>query len=248
MTLTKLHRAGLAGAALALLASGTALAAPVFALGETYYLSAIGFPNGSSGAVVTAAAVSGFAGGGLTRLTLNPGPVFDAATRFTIDALCIDPRTPVVAGPYTVIAPDNNGRGWELASYVPMSDWQKGAIGFLQREALRLLPDPAVLTPARERTSGALQMAVWTVLNPSASWSGDPALIAEFNMIMASIPVEASETRFPSFALALRSSEGLNIGQPWILAVDPTAVPAAPAIALVALGLALLPALRRARD
>ncbi|MFN3288682.1 MAG: hypothetical protein ACK40H_09555, partial [Sphingomonadaceae bacterium] len=96
-------------------------------------------------------------------------------------------------------------------------------------------------------TSGALQMAVWTVLNPSATWSGDPALIAEFNAFMASIPVDASEARFPSFALAWRDANGFNIGQPWILAVDPAGVPAAPALALFALGLAALPALRRAR-
>ncbi len=232
-----------------LLLAAPAAAAPVLRAGDSYYLSAIAFPNGSGGAVVTTSAISGFAGGGWTRLTLNPGTAFDPASSFTIDAFCIDPPISVLPGVYTLAPLDNTGRGWERPSYQPLSDYQKGALGYLFNLAYRSLPEPAASTPDRARTSTALQMAVWTVLYPSATWSGDALLLAEFGAIMASIPSAPSTARYPALQLTWRDASGFNQGQPWGLTplLGATPAPAPAAATLLLFGLGALAARRRAR-
>lgn len=226
-----------------------AAAAPVLRAGDSYYLSAISFPNGSGGAIVTTSAISGFAGGGWTRLTINPGTAFDPASSFEIDAFCIDPPVSVRPGPYTLGPLDNNGVGWERPSYAALSSDQKGALGYLFDLSYRLLPEPAASTPARAQTSAALQMAVWTVLYPSASWAGSAPLLAEFNAIMASIPAAPSEARYPALMLSWRDATGGNVGQPWGLSarLGPVDTPTPPTAVLLLLGVGGLAAWRRAR-
>ena len=245
-------RASAAGVVLAAglaLASDPTRAAPL-SVGDTVYLSATAFPNGSAGTWVTSdRGYLGFAGGGYTRLTLNFGNVFNPNESFFLDAYCIDPPVSVRFGAYTVAPLDNNGRGWELARYQPLSDLQKAQLGWLAHTSLTAMPDPA--DPARGNTSMAYQMAVWKTLYPSATYSyfdSNFDLRDQYDALIGALPTSIQPEDFPALQLIWRDEEGLNFGQPWLIAVarvEPVPEPAT--AALIGFGLLGLAAVRRRR-
>jgi len=243
-------RAWAAGVVLAAglaLASGPARGAPL-SVGDTVYLSATAFPNGSAGAWVSSnRGYLGFAGGGYSRLTLNFGNAFNEEETFFVYAYCIDPPVSVHFGAYTVAPLDNNGSGWELAQYQPLSDLQKAQLGWLAHTSLAAMPDPA--DPARANTSMAYQMAVWKTLYPSATYSyfdSNFDLRDQYDALISALPTSIQPEDFPALQLIWRDEDGRNFGQPWLIAVaraEPVPEPAT--AALMGFGLLGLFALRR---
>ncbi|QXM25623.1 PEP-CTERM sorting domain-containing protein [Elioraea tepida] len=218
---------------------GAVRAAPL-SVGDTVYLSAATLPNGSAGAWVSSnRGYLGFAGGGYTRLTLNFGTVFNPEQTFFLDAYCIDPPIAVRFGAYTVAPLDNNGRGWELAQYQPLSDLQKAQLGWLAHTSLAAMPDPA--DPARANTSMAYQMAVWKTLYPSATYfyfDSNVDLESQYNALISAVPTSILPEEFPALQLIWRDEDGRNFGQPWLIAVARAApVPEPASATLLALGL-----------
>lgn len=242
-------RDGLATAIVVGAITVSAAEASPFSLGDTVYLSNQNFVFGSPGAFVTATSVAGFAAGGLTQLTLNPGSVFDAATTVLVYGFCTDPTTSVRYGPFTVAQLDNRGRGWNFPqSYAALTTLQKAQLGWLMHTAIERIPtetDPDTQTAL----SGAFQFAVWTVLNPEASWSsfGTPALATAFTSLMAELPTSGiTPDQYPVYQLIWRNEDGTNFGQPWMIpAPKPEVVPEPTSAALFGLGLFGLAALRR---
>ncbi len=226
----------------------TAAEASPLSLGDTVYLSNISFPNGSGGAwVTTSLGYLGPAGGGYTRLTLNFGSVFSPDDTFYLDAYCIDPPISVRYGAYIVAPLDNKGFGWEMPRYGTLTDLQKAQLGWLMHQSLEVMPDPA--NSARRNTSIAYQMAVWTVLYPSSSWSyfdSNFALRDEFDALMASIPTDITPEQYPVYQLVWRNEDGSNYGQPWLIPAPRPEIVLEPAsAALMGVGLFGLAALRR---